>query len=132
MVTKDSVLTPKLRSKGRPPKKDLEAIKNRTKGKLGRPVGDAGRLQEFKERLLATGGTRVIDKMVSIALEDGHPGQMAAIKLCVDRVLPLSAFEASKAGGSTPTINISISGLTEPSMALVEDVTDVESKEEIS
>ena len=42
------IVTPKKRGRGRPPKSDLQAVKNRTKGKLGRPVGDAGRLQEIK------------------------------------------------------------------------------------
>lgn len=108
----EGLVAPKIRTKkGRPPKADLLAVKNRTKGKLGRPVGDAGRIQEFKERLLATGGTRILDKMISIALNDEHPGQMAAIKMSIDRLLPVSMFEASKAAGSTPQISINITGL---------------------
>lgn len=123
------VVLAKKRGKGRPPKADLEAVRNRTKGKIGRPKGDAGRLQEFKERLLATGGTRILDKMVQIALDDSHPGQMAAIKLAVDRILPISAFEAAKNGGSTPQITINIEGLNAPKVETVEDITDVEVKE---
>ena len=119
------VMSPKLRGKGRPPKTDLQAVKNRTKNKVGRPVGDAGRLQEFKERLLATGGTRILDKMIQIALDDEHPGQMAAIKLAIDRILPASVFDTSKAAGSAPTISINISSLG-GSTTVVEDVTDVE------
>jgi hypothetical protein len=122
-------ITPKLRGKGRPPKSDLQAVKDRTKGKLGRPKGDASRIQEFKERLLATGGNRIIDKMVSIAMDDGHQGQMAALKLCIDRLLPVSLFEANKNGGSVPTVTINIQGLDSPAVAVVEDVTDVEVKE---
>ena len=120
------IVTPKKRGRGRPPKSDLQAVKNRTKGKLGRPVGDAGRLQEFKERLLATGGTRILDKMVEIAMSDGHPGQMAAMKLAVDRILPVSMFEAAKNSGATPQISINISGLQGPTIDVAEDVTDVE------
>jgi hypothetical protein len=130
------VIAPKKRGKGRPPKSDLEAVRNRTKGKLGRPVGDAGRLQEFKERLLATGGTRILDKMVEIAMTDGHPGQMAAMKLAVDRILPVSMFEAAKNSGSTPQISINISGLANTSVVAnevaaeeEETITDVEIKE---
>jgi hypothetical protein len=122
-------VVPKKRGRGRPPKADLIAVRERTKGKMGRPKGDAARLQEFKERLLATGGDRIIDKVVSIALNDEHQGQMAALKLCLDRMLPVSAFEAAKNGGTTPTINISISGINEPK-AVIEDVTDVEYREE--
>jgi len=119
-------LEPKIRGKGRPPKADLVAIKNRTKGKIGRPVGDAGRIEEFKQRLLATGGTRILDKVISIALNDEHPGQMAALKLSLDRILPLSVFDTAKNnGGSLAQISINISGLTTPTLQTVEDVTDV-------
>lgn len=117
-------LEPKIRGKGRPPKADLEAVKNRTKGKIGRPVGDAGRIEEFKQRLLATGGTRILDKMIAIALDDEHPGQMAAIKMSIDRMLPMSTFEAAKNGGSMPQISINITGLTSPSVN-TDDVVDV-------
>lgn len=117
-------LQPKMRGKGRPPKADLVAVKNRTKGKIGRPVGDAGRIEEFKQRLLATGGTRILDKMIAIALDDEHPGQMAAIKMSIDRMLPISTFEAAKNGGTTPTISINISGLTAPTVN-TDDVVDV-------
>jgi len=124
-----SVVSPKLRGKGRPPKSDLQAVKNRTKNKVGRPVGDAGRLQEFKERLLATGGTRILDKMIQIALDDEHPGQMAAIKLAMDRILPASVFDTAKSGGSMPQISINISSLHSPTIETVEDVSDVEVKD---
>ena len=106
-------IVPKVRGKGRPPKADLQAVKDRTKGKLGRPVGDAGRLLEFKERLLATGGTRIIDKVISIALNDEHPGQMAALKLSLDRILPVSAFDAAKNSNSTPQVTINITSLSD-------------------
>lgn len=122
-------IQPKLRSKGRPPKSDLQAVKDRTKGKVGRPAGDAARLQEFKERLLATGGSRILDKMVEIAMTDGHPGQMAAMKLAVDRILPVSMFDAAKNAGGTPQISINITGLNQPTVNTVsnddEDIIDV-------
>jgi hypothetical protein len=128
-VQEAAPVVPKLRGKGRPPKADLQAVKDRTKGKVGRPKGDSGRMQEFKERLLATGGSRIIDKMISIALTDDHPGQMAAIKLAVERLLPMSAFDSMKNGGSTPQISINISGLSSPTVEAVEsDITDVEVK----
>ena len=118
-------VSPKIRGKGRPPKADLIAVKERTKGKIGRPIGDAGRIEEFKQRLLATGGTRILDKMISIALNDDHPGQMAAIKMSVDRMLPMSTFEAAKQGGQSPTISINITGLTSPSIETLQDITDI-------
>lgn len=120
---------PKKRGRGRPPKSDLQAVKDRTKGKVGRPKGDSSRMQEFKERLLATGGTRIIDKMVSIALDDDHPGQTAMLKLVADRLIPVSMFEAVKGAGS-PSISINISTIGTPTIETVEDVSDIEYKEE--
>lgn len=117
-------IVPKTRGKGRPPKADLIAVKERNKGKIGRPIGDAGRIEEFKQRLLATGGTRILDTMIRIALDDNHPGQMAAIKMSVDRMLPMSTFEAAKQGGQTPQISINITGLTSPSVN-TQDVIDI-------
>jgi hypothetical protein len=125
------VIVPKTRGKGRPPKADLIAVKERNKGKVGRPIGDAGRIEEFKQRLLATGGTRILDKMISIALNDDHPGQMAAIKMSVDRMLPMSTFEAAKNGGSTPQISINITSLGQPTIStsdVVEDITDIDTE----
>lgn len=125
---KPQKITPKKRGRGRPPKSDLQAVKDRTKGKLGRPAGDASRIQEFKERLLATGGTRILDKMVQIALDDSHPGQMAAIKLAVDRILPASLFDAAKAGGTTPSISINITSMGQPEVISSDDITDIDIK----
>ena len=127
-MTTDTIVKPKLRGKGRPPKSELQAVKDRTKGKVGRPAGDSARLQEFKERLLATGGSRILDKMMEIATTDGHPGQMAAMKLAIDRILPVSMFDAAKnAGGGMPTISINITGLSQPIVTTNsdEDIIDV-------
>jgi hypothetical protein len=100
---------PVKRKAGRPKKSDIQAkLKRETRG---RPKGDAGRLAELKARLLATSGERVINKVIEVAMTDGHPGQMAALKLCMDRVLPVSLFEKDTSGASRG-ITINITGLT--------------------
>tara|TARA_B110000285_G_scaffold211549_1_gene254319 strand:- start:1161 stop:1592 length:432 start_codon:yes stop_codon:yes gene_type:complete len=109
------------KKRGRPRKTDIEAKKNR--GKVGRPVGDAGRIKEFKARLLATSGDKVISKIIEVALDDGHSGQLAALKMCMDRVLPLSYFEKEKGASGTPQISINISGMA--------DKVNIEGKEDI-
>jgi hypothetical protein len=109
--------------KGRPPKAVIEARKR--PGKVGRPAGDAGRIQELKARLLGTTGDKVINKIIQIGMEDGNPGQMAALKMMADRILPVSLFEASKQGNQVPSISINISGLNSPAIETVEDVTDI-------
>jgi hypothetical protein len=99
--------------RGRPPKAAIEEKKKR--GAVGRPVGDAGRLAEFKARLLSTTGTKVIDKVLEIAQTDGHPSQSACLKMCMDRLLPISMFD-EKAGNNKPTIQINISGINDSAL----------------
>jgi len=108
-------IEPVKRKRGRPRKADIEAKKKR--GKVGRPVGDAGRIKEFKARLLATTGDKVINKIVQVAMDDGHSGQMAALKMCMDRVLPLSYFEKDKNSSSSNQISINITGVGDVAIA---------------
>ena len=117
--------------RGRPSKKAIAKKKN--PGIVGRPPGDAARIAEFKARLLATHGDSVIEKIIHTALQDGHPAQGAMLKFCGERLLPLSSFEG-KSGGGTPTISISINGLTAPTVEAAEvidniDVSDIEYKD---
>lgn len=108
--------------RGRPRKADIEAKKK--PGKVGRPAGDAARIQELKARLLATTGDKVINKIVQIAMDDKHPGQLAALKMCFDRQLPLSLFEKDAKRGSG-AITINIVGVDNASV-VAEDVIDME------
>ena len=123
---------PVVRKRGRPRKADIEAAKKPGNGKVGRPVGDNGRIQELKARLMATAGTKVIDKIIHIALNDEHPGQMAALKLCIDRQLPLSLFEKdAKRGSNAITINITgVSGMNTEETVIDADDVDYEEQGE--
>lgn len=117
---------------GRPTKAAIAKKKN--PGVVGRPPGDAARIAEFKARLLATSGDKVLTKIIETALSDGHPAQGAMLKFCGERLLPLSSFEA-KSGGSTPQISINITSLGAPQIEEAEVVdsisyTDVEYKSE--
>lgn len=103
------VVQPVKGKRGRPRKEDVLAKKKGNRGVRGRPPGDAARIAEFKARLLAAPvGTKVIEKVLQIAQSDEHPGQMAALKMCMDRMLPLSLFE-KEAGGRGNQIQINIS-----------------------
>jgi hypothetical protein len=110
-VEEDKPLEPVKRKRGRPKKSEVEARKKGNRGVRGRPPGDAARMNEFKARLLATAGDRVIDKVINIALDDEHQGQMAALKMCMDRVLPMSYFDKDKANSGKSNISISITGV---------------------
>ena len=86
------------------------------------PKTDHQRLKELKELMIRSGGKDVAQKVIQIALNDEHPGQMAALKMCLDRTLPVSLFDQDKGQRSAITINITGIG-QEPK--LLEDVTDV-------
>jgi len=97
---------------GRPKKSTVASV---TKGKrkaLGRPKGDAATINEYKARMLASPKSRkVLDSILSAALDDDHKNQAAAWKLCMDRLLPVSYFEKDKVNGGKSAINISITGV---------------------
>lgn len=122
--------------RGRPRKTDVEAKKRGNRGVRGRPPGDAARINEFKARLLATSGDKVINKIIDIALDDEHQGQMAALKMCMDRVLPVSYFEKDKATNGRSSVSIMITGVggdttivgNEDSEAIEGEVIDVDSE----
>lgn len=85
------------------------------------PKTDNQRIKELKKMLIEGQGEQVVQKVLDIALEDGHPGQMAALKMCMDRALPASMFEKTAAQRSA--INITITGLTGPPE--IKDIIDV-------
>ena len=88
------------------------------------PKTDHQRIKELKELMIRSGGKDVAEKVIQIALNDEHPGQMAALKMCMDRTLPIGMFEKDKNQRSAITINIT--GLGEaPTTIDAEDVTDV-------
>jgi hypothetical protein len=104
------------RKLGRPLKKDIEAKKKGNRGKVGRPAGDSARIAEFKARLLGTSGDKIIETLIHKALDPNDKDQIAALKMCVDRVLPLSVFDAAKNSGQSPQISINITGLNSPTV----------------
>ena len=107
-ITDDTVEPPK-RKRGRPRKSELVPEK---RGR-GRPKGDHSAMQEMKQRFLARRDTpAVINSIYKAAMDDDHKNQAAAWKLIIDRVLPVSAFDKDKMGGR-PTVNITISGVTD-------------------
>ena len=91
------------------------------------PKTDHQRIKELKELMIRSGGKDVAQKVIQIALDDNHPGQMVALKMCIDRTLPVSMFEKDKHQRSAVTINITGLGQTtvEPTVLEGEDITDV-------
>ena len=92
------------------------------------PKTDHQRLKELKELMIRSGGKDVAQKVIEIALNDDHPHQLVALKMCLDRTLPVSLFEKDKSQRSAVTINIT--GLGEPTTIEANNAEDVEAKYE--
>lgn len=100
---------------------------------LALPKTDSQRIKDLKDMFIRSSGKDVVEKMISIALNDNHPAQMAAIKMCVDRTLPVSMFEKDKSQRSA--VNITITGIGAPTVATTtidaepKDIEDIEAKD---
>ena len=92
------------------------------------PKTDHQRLKELKELMIRSGGKDVAQKVIEIALNDDHPHQLVALKMCLDRTLPVSMFEKDKTQRSA--VSITITGLGEPTIIDTnpEEPQDVEAK----
>ena len=102
---------PPKRKRGRPRKEEIVNKTSGSRGKVGRPKGDASIINEYKARMLASPKSRrVLDSIFDAALNDDHKNQAAAWKLVMDRMLPLSYFEKDSAGGRS-AVSITISGI---------------------
>jgi len=128
--TSDTVSAPVLPSKrkrGRPPKAEVQA--KLKPGKVGRPKGDFQKARELCARMLVSEGDRMLRTLIEMALTDGHPNQIPALKMCLDRALPISYFESHKdsAGPGGSGIVINISGINQsPQIETTDNVIDVE------
>ena len=91
------------------------------------PKTDHQRLKELKELMIRSGGKDVAQKVIEIALNDDHPHQLVALKMCLDRTLPVSLFEKDKSQRSAVTINITGLG-QEPLVVDTDQPEDVEAK----
>jgi hypothetical protein len=116
---------PKKRGRGRPRKTEVEAKKKR--GVVGRPPGEAARIKEFHARLLATSGETVINTIITKALDNDDKDQVACLKMCIDRVLPMSYFEKGRdAGRGSVNIQISMVGDKQTEVLEQEEPQDIE------
>ena len=90
--------------------------------KVTNHVSREARIGELRDLILSTSsGKALVTKVMEIALDDNHPGQMSAMKMVIDRIIPQSAFESAKNEART-AIQITISGLD---LAKPVDVIDV-------
>lgn len=118
-----------VKRRGRPPKNAI-AAKTANKGNraVGRPKGDAGIINEYKARMLASPtSAKVLESIFKAALDDDHKHQASAWKLVMDRIAPVAAFEKDVTKGTGKnSISINISGVGDTKIVAEEDITDVD------
>jgi hypothetical protein len=90
------------------------------------PKTEVQRIKELKDLLINSAGSNVVHKAIEIAMNDEHPAQAAMLKLCMDRMLPVSLFE--KEGKQRNAVTINITGIGEVSHTPVIDAEDIESR----
>ena len=122
VASSDDVPKRNAKGAGRPKKSAIEAKKKREL--RGRPPGEAARIREFHARLLTTKGDHIIETIIKKALDPTDKDQAAMLKMCADRLLPLSYFEKSNAAGNKG-ITINISGVTDAKID-ANDIIDAE------
>ena len=109
MSNNDSGSVPK--KKGRPKKDNVLAKKAGNRGKVGRPKGDAAIMNEYKARMLASPkSAKVLETILSAALDDEHKNQAAAWKMLMDRMAPLSHYDKAR-GGEKPIVQINVTSM---------------------
>ena len=125
----DQKVAPVAKNKGgRPKKADIQA--KLKPGKRGRPQGDYQKARELAARMLVAGSDRMLKELIRMALTDGHPNQIPALKMCLDRALPISYFENKDSGNGNggQGITINITGVNTPQIQTTDDIIDVEGK----
>ena len=125
--TKDGVFTDIPKKRGRPTKAEVAKRKAGNRNKVGRPKGDAAIMNEYKARMLASPkSAKVLETILSAALDDDHKNQAAAWKIVVDRMLPVGMFEKDvlQSGGKN-SIQINITGVGGASVVGSSDSEDI-------
>ena len=115
------------KKRGRPKKQDVLAKKTGNRGQVGRPKGDAAIMNEYKARMLASPkSAKVLETILSAALDDEHKNQAAAWKIVVDRMLPVGMFEKDvlQSNGKN-SIQINITGVGSANVVGSSDSDDV-------
>ena len=110
---------PKKRGRGRPRKGEIIEKTAGSRGKVGRPKGDASIINEYKARMLASPkSAKVLETIFEAALDHEHKNQAAAWKLVMDRILPVGAFEKEVTkDGNRSAIQINITGVGSATVA---------------
>jgi hypothetical protein len=75
---------------------------------------EKSQMKRYRAALLNNPMTlKVVEKSMEIAMDDTHSGQMQAMKLILDRALPVMGFNMEDKAKGAGGIQINITGLTQ-------------------
>ena len=80
---------------------------------------------ELARKLYATNGRRIIETIIAKALDPKDPDQMQALKLCVDRVAPVSFFDKVAAARSAYGVQVFVNTV-QPHVIEDRNITTIE------
>lgn len=88
---------------------------------------EKGKLKEYRHWLLQhKSAATAMEKLITIALDDDHNGQMQALKILSDRIMPISGFVAENQH-QRAAVQINITGYNDKPE--VKEVIDGEAEE---
>jgi hypothetical protein len=93
--------------------------------KRGRPKGKPSLAVALTHELINKKAETVVKKVLEIALNDGHPKQTEMLKLCFDRLAPMSVFEKAAEHQKNSGIEININVVAPKPEAAVAEVIEV-------
>jgi hypothetical protein len=82
--------------------------------KRGRPKGKPSLAVALSHELINSKADKVVKKVLEIALNDAHPKQLDALKMCFDRIAPVSVFEKVAEHQKNKGIEININVVGSP------------------
>lgn len=91
------------------------------------PNEKKARAQEILATMLTKKSKAIVQRIMDKALDDTDDDQMACLKMCMDRMIPVSYFEKEKQGNKGVTIQIV--GVGQPVIQEDEDPIDAEFEE---
>lgn len=91
------------------------------------PNDKKARAQEILSTMLTKKSKAIVQRIMDKALDDNDDDQMACLKICVDRMIPVSYFEKEKSGNKGVTIQIV--GIGQPTITETDEVIDADYEE---
>ena len=93
--------------------------------KISKPAAQRELMHQMYIQMLDGGADKIIKKLMSKAMNDEDKDQIAALKMCLDRILPASAFDKVKDNNTNKGVTINITGIGQNPINIDGETLDV-------